>query len=160
MYDQHFQQSMDQPGMVANPARGQLNRGKSFLSCPRSLLRFFFRETESAVPSSVSLFILHTQAESGTYSKDSSSIPRRRPYNIPSTAIGSFPRLSDHSNAYQWRSLPRVPWSMASSNLGSSRNDCCLSRFHHGRFFYSPLLSHAHYWYIVCMYVLWSLHTT
>ena len=25
MYDQHFQQGMDQPGMVANPARGQLN---------------------------------------------------------------------------------------------------------------------------------------
>ena len=28
MYGQPFQQSMDQPGMVANSARGQLNRGK------------------------------------------------------------------------------------------------------------------------------------
>ena len=28
MYGQHFQKSMDQPGMVANPARGQLNRNK------------------------------------------------------------------------------------------------------------------------------------
>ena len=26
IYGQHFQQSMDQPGMVANPAHGQLNR--------------------------------------------------------------------------------------------------------------------------------------
>ena len=26
MYGRHFQQSMDQPGMDANPARGQLNR--------------------------------------------------------------------------------------------------------------------------------------
>ena len=33
----HFQQNMDQPGMVANPARGQLNKeGNSFL--PRSLV--------------------------------------------------------------------------------------------------------------------------
>ena len=28
MYGQHFKQSMDQPGMVADPARGQLNREK------------------------------------------------------------------------------------------------------------------------------------
>ena len=26
MYGQHFQQSIEHPGMVANPARGQLNR--------------------------------------------------------------------------------------------------------------------------------------
>ena len=30
MYSQHCQQSRDQPGMVANLARGQLNRGKDF----------------------------------------------------------------------------------------------------------------------------------
>ena len=28
MYGQDFQQSMDEPGMVANPARGQPNRKK------------------------------------------------------------------------------------------------------------------------------------
>ena len=26
MYGRHFQQRMDQPGMVANPARGELSR--------------------------------------------------------------------------------------------------------------------------------------
>ena len=30
MYSQHFHQSMDQRGMVANPARGQLNRENVF----------------------------------------------------------------------------------------------------------------------------------
>ena len=34
----------------------------------------------SAVPSRISLLILHTQAESGAYSRDSSRFPRRRLY--------------------------------------------------------------------------------
>ena len=36
MHGQHFQQSMDQhqPGMVANPARGQLNREHFFSPVP------------------------------------------------------------------------------------------------------------------------------
>ena len=45
---------MDQPGKVANPARGQLNREKIF-PCPRACLRIWSRETGSAVPSRVSL---------------------------------------------------------------------------------------------------------
>ena len=47
---------MDQPGKVANPARGQLNRENMFL-CPRACLRIWSRETGSAVPSRVSLLI-------------------------------------------------------------------------------------------------------
>ena len=47
---------MDQSGKVANPARGQLNRGRK-TNCPRSGLRIWSRETVSAVPSRVSLFI-------------------------------------------------------------------------------------------------------
>ena len=31
LYGQHFQLRMDQPGMVANPARGQLNRENELL---------------------------------------------------------------------------------------------------------------------------------
>ena len=46
---------MDQPGKVANPARGQLNREK--FPCPRACLRIWSRETGSAVPSRVSLLI-------------------------------------------------------------------------------------------------------
>ena len=43
------------------------------------------RETGPAVPSRVSLLFLHTQAESVTYSRDSSRFPRRRPFTY--TAI-------------------------------------------------------------------------
>ena len=55
---------MDQPGKVANPARGgQLNReneislGKMKFPCPRSRLRIWSRELCSAVPSRVNLLI-------------------------------------------------------------------------------------------------------
>ena len=62
VYGHHILQIMDQPGKVANPARGQL---KLIFPCPRACLRIWSRETGSAVPSRVSLLILHTQAESG-----------------------------------------------------------------------------------------------
>ena len=81
-----IQQSMDQPGKVANPARGQLNREKIF-PCPCACLRTWSRETGSAVPCRVSLFVLHTQAESGAYLRDSSRVPRRRPLIYIKTAI-------------------------------------------------------------------------
>ena len=46
-----IQQSMDQPGEVANPARGQLNgENKYFPVCPRSRLRIWFRETRPSRP--------------------------------------------------------------------------------------------------------------
>ena len=50
------------------------------LPCPRTYLRILSHETGSAVPSRASLLILHTQAESGAYSRDSSRFPRRRPF--------------------------------------------------------------------------------
>ena len=71
---------MGQPGKVTNPACGQLNREKYIFPSPRSRLRIWFREAGSAVPSRVSLLILHNQAESGDYSRDSSRFPRRRPF--------------------------------------------------------------------------------
>ena len=55
---------MDQPGKVANADRDQMNGGIEY----------------SPVPARVSLLILHTQAESGAYSRDSSRFPRRRPF--------------------------------------------------------------------------------
>ena len=55
-------QSVDQPGMVTNPARGQLaEQGKT--------LRIWSRETGSAGSSRITLVVLHTQAESGVYSR-------------------------------------------------------------------------------------------
>ena len=48
---------MDQPGKVASPARGQLNRKHELFPCPRSCLRIWSRETDPAVPSRASLLI-------------------------------------------------------------------------------------------------------
>ena len=49
---------MDQPGKVANPARGKLNRENEYFPVRvRSRLRIWSRETGSAVPSRVSLLI-------------------------------------------------------------------------------------------------------
>ena len=106
----------------------------------------------SAVPSSVSLLIyLHTQAESGAYLRDSSRVPRRRPFISlkPPYAIGSVPSLSGYAIACRWRSLPRVRRHRATKPQGSSERVLpwqvtmdqliCAS------------LSHIHYWYEVGM---------
>ena len=50
-----YGKSMDQPGKVANPARGQLIRENLIFSYPRSCLIIWFREMGSAVASRVSL---------------------------------------------------------------------------------------------------------
>ena len=66
---------------------------------------------------------LHTQAEHGAYLRDSSQVPRRRPfiYLKPPYAIGSVPSLSGHAIAHRWRSLPRVRRHRASKPQGSSK---------------------------------------
>ena len=57
---------MDEPGQVANPARGGLNREKRIIClCPRLRLRMMWsRETDLAAPSRVvSLLVLHIEVE-------------------------------------------------------------------------------------------------
>ena len=70
---------MDQPGKAANPARGQLNREKNIpLSpcVPENLVpRDGFSRPVPRQPAH-----LHTQAECGAYLRDSSRVPRRRPF--------------------------------------------------------------------------------
>ena len=108
IYGHTYSKSMDQPGKVANPARGQLNReNQYFLSAfaPENLVpRDGFGSPVPCQPAH-----LHTLVESGAYLRDSSRVPRRRPfiYLKPPYAIGSVPSLLDHANAYRWRSLPR-----------------------------------------------------
>ena len=156
---------MDQPGKVANSARGQLNRENNrdipLSPCvPESLVsRDGFSRPVPRQPDH-----LHTQAESGANLRDSSRVPRRRPFSKPPYAIGSVPSLSGHAITYRLRSLPRVRQHRASKPQGSSERVLpwqitmdqliCAS------------LSHTHYWYevgmlkvgiIVCMYV-WSSH--
>ena len=94
---------------------------------------------------------LHTQTESGVYLRNSSRVPRRRPfmYLKPPYAIGSVPSLSGHATAYRGRSLPRVRRRRVRKPQGSSERVLpwqvtmdqliCAS------------LSHTHYWYEVGM---------
>ena len=65
---------MDQPGIVAKVSL----TGNLFLPSPSSRLITWPRETGSPVPSRASPLIIHTQAESGTYSR-SYRFPRRSP---------------------------------------------------------------------------------
>ena len=117
-----YGKGMDHPGKVANPDRGQLNR-KIILSlspfAPENLVsRDGFGSPVPRQPAH-----LHTQAESGAYLRDSSRVPRRRPfiYFKPPYAIGSVPSLSGHAFAYRWRSLPRVRRHRASIPQGNSK---------------------------------------
>ena len=77
---------MDQPGEVANPARGELKRENSyFLSAfaPENLVsRDGFGSPIPRQPAH-----LHTKAKSGAYLQDSSRVPRRRPFFLFKTAI-------------------------------------------------------------------------
>ena len=135
-------------GKVANPARGQLNRENNIPLSPCVPENLVSRDGFSRlVPRQPAH--LHTQAESGAYLRDSSRVPRRRPFMKPPYAIGPVPSLSDHAIAYRWRSLPRVRRHRASKPQGSSERVLpwqitmdqliCAS------------LSHTHYWYEVGM---------
>ena len=75
---------MDQPGKVANPARGQLNKENNIPLAPCVPENLVSRDGFSRpVPRQPAH--LHTQAESDAYLRDSSRVPRRRP--IIKTAI-------------------------------------------------------------------------
>ena len=70
---------MDQPGKVANPARGQLNREHSIPLSPCVPENLASRDGFSRpVPRQPAH--LHPQAESGAYLRDSSRVSRRRPF--------------------------------------------------------------------------------
>ena len=74
-------------------------QGKWNFACPRSRQRVWSRELGLAVPSRVSLLILHTQAESGAYLGDS-TLPSRFALRLPlepSCAIGLVPSFSGHA---------------------------------------------------------------
>ena len=70
-------QSMDQPCKVCCQSCSlSAEQGKYIFPCPRLRLRIWFRKTGSTVPSRVSLLILHTQGESGAYSRNPSRFSR------------------------------------------------------------------------------------
>ena len=113
IYGEHSQHRMGQPGRLPI-LPGQLNRGKRLFPCPCSCLRIWSRETGSAVPTRVSLLILHTRTQSGPNSRDSFRF-LRRPSHITSTAIGLVLSLPGDTIAYRRCLLPRVHWHRSSS---------------------------------------------
>ena len=131
MYGHHIQQSMDQPGKVANPARGQLNTENNIPLSPCVPDNLASRDGFSR-PVPCQPAHLHTQAESDAYLRDSSRVPRRRPFMKPPYAIGSVPSLWGHAIAYRWRSLPRVRRHRASKPQGSSERVLPCLADHHG----------------------------
>ena len=65
--------------MVANPARGQLDRENEYFPVPFAPENVVSRDGfGSSVPRQPAH--LHSQAESGAYVRDSSRFPRRRPF--------------------------------------------------------------------------------
>ena len=111
MYGHTYSKRMYQPGKVANPARGQLNREKKWIfPSPRSRLKISSRETSSAVPFRVSLPISVLRLNLVlTY-----GIPpefRGGVYLLFKTAIRHrfSPEFIGHAIAYRRRSLAESP---------------------------------------------------
>ena len=110
-----------------------------FFPCPRSRLRICSRETGSSVPSRVNPVILHTQAESGTYSRDSSRFPRRRPH-IPTSGHSRIYRVTqlraDEVHCQESTGtgpvvLKKVPVTGAASSCVTMDHILCASLFPH-----------------------------
>ena len=89
-----YSKSMDQPGKVANPARGQLNWENSYFPVPVRACEFgLARRFGSPVPPR-QLAHLHTQAEYGAYLRGSSRVSWWRPF------IQNRPTPSSQSRVY------------------------------------------------------------
>ena len=96
MYGDTYSKSMEQPGEVANPDRGELNREEKETSLSTFVRGIFVSRDRFGSPLPHQPAHLHTQAESGAYLRDSSRVPRRRRGIClkPPYAIGSVPSLS------------------------------------------------------------------
>ena len=148
---------MDQPGKVANPARGQLNRENNMPLSPYVPENLVSR-TGSVVPSRVSLLISILRLNLVlTYGIPPEFRGGVHTFMKPPYAIGSVSSLSGQSRvyrvtqliAYRWRSLPRVRRHRASKPQGSSERVLPWQVTMDQLIFAS--LSHAHCWYEVGM---------
>ena len=135
MYSQPLQESMDhQPGKTATPDRGQLTRESVLFLIPvrTKRLRTLPRETDSAVPSRVSLLILHTQTESDAEVTEFLPLAGTVPIYLhrqPPSGQSLLEFIRGRNIAYRSRLLPRV----RSCPQGSSSNGWCFLRDHlHG----------------------------
>ena len=119
---------MDQPGKVANPARGQLNRENDIPLSPCVPENLVSRDGLSRpVPRQPA--DLHTQTESGAYLRDSSRVPRRRPF-----IYLNHHTPSGQSRVYRVTQLRtdgvhcRESAGTGPVNLKVVSNECCLGR--------------------------------
>ena len=118
---------MDQPGKVTNPARGQLNRENNIPLSPCAPENLVSRDGFSRpVPRQPAH--LHTQAEFGAYLRDSSRVPRRRPFMKPPYAIGSVPSISGRTQLRTDGVHCRESAGTGPVNLKVVPNGCCLGR--------------------------------
>ena len=123
-----YSKGKDQPGKVANPARGQLDRGNNISMsafAPENLVsRDGFGSPVPRQPAH-----LHAQAESGAYLRDF-SLPRRRPFRYlfkPPNAIGSVPSSSVTQLGTDGVHC-RESTGTGPVNLKVVSNGCCLGR--------------------------------
>ena len=95
-------------------------QGKRILPWPRSRLKFWSRETSSAIPSRASLLISILRWCLLTGFLPSSAAASIYLFKSP-YAIGSVPNVRGHAIAYRCHSLPRVRWYRASKPQGNSK---------------------------------------
>ena len=119
---------MDQPGKVANPARGQLNRENSIPLSPCVPEDLVSRHGFSRPVPRQPAHLHNTQAESGAYLRDSSRVPRRRPFMKPPYAIGPVPSLWGHAILRTDGVHCRESAGTGPVNLKVVPNGCCLGR--------------------------------
>ena len=80
VWSSHIIAEYGSTGLGCQSCSWSAQQGKLIFPCPRMRLKVWSRETGSAVPSRVSLLILHTQAELGAYSRSFSRFLRWRPF--------------------------------------------------------------------------------
>ena len=100
----------------------QLNREK--FPYPRLRLKIWFRETDLAVPSRVSLLLVYTNAEYGAYSRGSSQCPQRCPY-----IFIYYHTPSGQSRLYRVTRL-RTDGVHCRESVVSKHNHCCTAAVH------------------------------
>ena len=108
MYGQPYQQSMDQPGKVANPARSQLKRENEYFLVP-------FAPETLALRDGFSCPVPHQPPHSPYSGWIWCLLTRFFPISAAASiylfkqtyTIGSVLSLLGHAIAYRWRSLPR-----------------------------------------------------
>ena len=162
MYGHTYSKSMNQPGKVANPARGQLNRKNEYFPVRVRAWEFGLARRVrqyrpvSACSSTCSGWIWWLLT-------GFSRVPRRRLFTYlkpPSYTIGSVPSLSVHAIAYRWRSLPRVRWYRDRDSKPQGSSERVLAwQVAMDQLIFAPL-SHTHYWHGVGMLKVPAFHNT